>query len=185
MSMDADAPLCNRRTFLKETAATGLVASAAVAEAAPAQRSKSANDRIVPSSASAGGAGRSTGPGEPPGSQAVGLAANHLKGTPMPLKLGMLGMLQPHAHGLVRQIAEHPKEFALIGFHDPDREVVAERRKVWQPLLPDFRLFDKAEDLLQQKLDGVIVESPVPLSMKFARLALEAGRPVMLEKPAG
>ena len=103
----------------------------------------------------------------------------------MPLKLGMLGMVQPHAHGLVRQIAEQPKEFALVGFYDPDPEVAASRRKDWLPLLPEFRVFDKAEELLQQKLDGVIVESPVPLSMKLARLALESGRPVMLEKPAG
>src|SRR5438132_7873090 len=103
----------------------------------------------------------------------------------MPLKLAMLGMVQPHADGLVRQVAAHPDEFALVGFYDPDPPVVAERRKQWAPALPQFQVYQKAEQVLQQRLDGVIVESPVPLSMKFARLALESGRPVMLEKPAG
>jgi len=103
----------------------------------------------------------------------------------MPLKLAMLGMEHAHAHGIVRQIAEHPEEFTLVGFHDPDGQVVADRRKQWEPTLPHFRVFDKAEELLREPLDGVVVESPVPRSMKLARQALEGGRPVMLEKPAG
>jgi predicted dehydrogenase len=39
--------------------------------------------------------------------------------------------------------------------------------------------------LLQEPLDGVVVESRVHENLKLARLALESGRPVMLEKPAG
>ncbi len=103
----------------------------------------------------------------------------------MALRLAMLGIVQPHAHGIVRQVAEHPKEFTLVGFHDPDAGVIAERRKHWQPLLGNFRVFDKPEALLKQDVDGVIVESPVPLNLRLGRLAIESGRSVMLEKPAG
>ena len=39
----------------------------------------------------------------------------------MALKLGMLGMWHTHAHGLVRQMAAHPKEFALVGCFDRDQ----------------------------------------------------------------
>ena len=103
----------------------------------------------------------------------------------MPLKLAMLGITQSHAHGLVRQIGEHPDEFRLVGLHDPDPAAVADRRQRWEPLVGALTVYPTPEALLQQDLDGVAVESPVPLSMKFARLALERGRSVMLEKPAG
>jgi hypothetical protein len=41
----------------------------------------------------------------------------------------MLGMWHTHADGVVRQVAEHPEEFALVGFYDPEAQVVTERRK--------------------------------------------------------
>ncbi len=101
------------------------------------------------------------------------------------LKLGMLGMWHTHADGIVSRVAEHPDEFALVGFHDPDPKVVAERTKQWGPKVPGFRVFDKPEQLLKELLDGVVVEGRVFENLKLARLALESGRPVMLEKPAG
>jgi predicted dehydrogenase len=103
----------------------------------------------------------------------------------MALKLGMLGMWHTHADGIVTQAAAHPTEFSLVGFHDPDPKVVAERRKKWEPKVPDFRVFDKPEQLLAEPLDGVVVEGRVFENLKLARLALEAGKPVLLEKPAG
>ncbi|MBY0522200.1 MAG: Gfo/Idh/MocA family oxidoreductase [Gemmataceae bacterium] len=99
------------------------------------------------------------------------------------LKLAMLGMWHTHADGIVRQVAAHPREFALVGFHDPDKEVVASRRKQWK--LEDAKVFASAEKLLKEPLDGVVVEGRVHDNLKLARLALEAGKPVMLEKPAG
>src|SRR5262245_20697792 len=103
----------------------------------------------------------------------------------MPLKLGLLGMWHTHADGLVRQAAEHPQEFTLAGFYDPDPHVVASRRKSWEPKVPGFRVFDKPEQLLKEPLDGVVVEGRVYENLRLARMALENGRPVMLEKPAG
>src|SRR5581483_6516172 len=103
----------------------------------------------------------------------------------MPLRLGMLGMWHTHADGIVRQVAEHPKEFTLVGFYDADPKVVAFRQKTWSARIPNYRVFDKPERLLTEPLDGVIVEGRVHDNLRLARLAIDAGKPVMLEKPAG
>src|SRR4051812_20289224 len=101
------------------------------------------------------------------------------------MRLGMLGMWHAHADGIVRQVAEHPDEFSLAGFYDGDAMVVANRRTQWETKIPNFRVFDRAGDLLAEKLDGVIVEGRVYENLALAKMALESGRPVMLEKPAG
>ncbi len=103
----------------------------------------------------------------------------------MPLKLGMLGMWHTHADGIVRRVAEHPDEFSLLGFYDPDPAVVAAQSKQWQPRVENFKVYDNPTDLLKQPLDGVVVEGRVYENLGLARLALESGKPVMLEKPAG
>jgi predicted dehydrogenase len=97
----------------------------------------------------------------------------------------MLGMWHTHADGIVRQVVAHPQEFALVGFYDPEPGVVAERRKQWERKVPGFRVFDSPEKLLAESMDGVVVEGRVHDNLKWARLALESGRPIMLEKPAG
>lgn len=103
----------------------------------------------------------------------------------MPIRLAMLGMWHTHADGMVWQVAEHPKEFTLVGFFDRDAEVVAQRRKQWAPRLGNLRVFDKPEPLLEEPLDGVVIEGRVHENLRLARLALEHGKPVLLEKPAG
>ena len=103
----------------------------------------------------------------------------------MPLHLAMLGMWHTHADGIVRQVAEHPKEFTLVGFYDRDPQVVARRRKAWEPRLGKLNVFDKPETLLREKLDGVVVEGRVHENLRLARFALEQNKPVLLEKPAG
>jgi predicted dehydrogenase len=97
----------------------------------------------------------------------------------------MIGLWHTHAPGLVRQAAEHPKEFTLAGFFDPDAKLAAQRKKEWGRLLPAVKLFESAEALLQEKLDGIVVEGRVHDNLKWAKLALESGKPVLLEKPAG
>src|SRR5438034_6765330 len=103
----------------------------------------------------------------------------------MPLKLGMLGMWHTHADGLVRQIAEHPEEFTLVAGYDADAKLAGERQKAWGAKFPGLRIVDKPDLVLRQPLDAVVVEGRVYENLKLARLALESGRPVLLEKPAG
>jgi len=101
------------------------------------------------------------------------------------MKLGMLGLWHTHADGIVRRVAEHPDEFQLVGFHDADRELVERRRAEWEPRLGHWQSFDSPEKLLAEQLDGVVVEGRVWENVSLAKLAIQSGRPVMLEKPAG
>jgi predicted dehydrogenase len=102
-----------------------------------------------------------------------------------PMRLGMLGMWHSHADGLVRQVAEHPDEFQIVACWDPEPEVVLRRTKEWEPRVPGLKVVDGPERVLAETLDGVVVESRVHNNLRLARMALEHGRSVMLEKPAG
>ena len=103
----------------------------------------------------------------------------------MPLRLAMLGMWHTHADGMVTQIARYPGEFCLVGGYDRDPAVVQQRRTQWANRLPNLRCVDSPQDLLNEPIDGVIVEGRVNENLGLARLALDAGKPVLLEKPAG
>lgn len=102
-----------------------------------------------------------------------------------PMRLGMLGMWHSHADGIVRQVSEHPDEFQLVAMWDPEPDVVAQRTKEWQPRVPGFRVVDQPEQVLAEQLDGVVVESRVHNNLRLARMAIDSGRSIMLEKPAG
>jgi predicted dehydrogenase len=101
------------------------------------------------------------------------------------MRLAMLGMWHTHADGLVRQVAAHPKEFQLVGFYDPDAKLVARRQKSWTTLVGKMPIFEKPEHLLREPLDGVVVEGRVYENVRLAQLAVDADKPVLLEKPAG
>ncbi len=103
----------------------------------------------------------------------------------MAMRLGMLGMWHSHAQGVVDRVAENPGEFELVGGWDPEPEIVRARSERWTKQLPGFRIFDAPEKVLAQTLQGVVVEGRVHENLKYARMALEAGFPVLLEKPAG
>ncbi len=103
----------------------------------------------------------------------------------MPMRLAMMGMDHPHAEGLVRQIAAHPKEFLLVGGYDSNEAAASGCAKRWAEMLGSFQQFSSADAVLKEELDGVIVEGAAENLLPWARQALEAGFPVMIEKPAG
>ena len=103
----------------------------------------------------------------------------------MSLKLAMLGMHHAHAHGMVRQMADHPGEFQLVAAFDPDVGLARDRAARWGPLLGGLPICDSAEELLGRQLDGVIVEGQVEENLHWAKMALERALPVLLEKPPG
>jgi predicted dehydrogenase len=82
-------------------------------------------------------------------------------------------------------MAAHPDEFTLIGCHDSDPATLAKALEKWPPLVPGLQAFKRSEDLLDQQLDAVAIEGRVYENLRYAELALQSGRPVLLEKPPG
>jgi predicted dehydrogenase len=103
----------------------------------------------------------------------------------MPLRLGMLGLWHTHADGMTRQIVAHPEEFTLVGGYESDADTAAARRRQWADRYGSFRLFDSLAELLRQPIDAVVVEGRVFENLAYAQAAIDSGRPVLLEKPAG
>lgn len=103
----------------------------------------------------------------------------------MPFRFGMLGMWHVHAEGLSQQLAAFPSEFQLVAAFDPEEPVRAQRQPTWSTRFPQLQVCQTPAEVLSHELDGVIVEGRVHDNLKWARLALESGHPVLLEKPAG
>lgn len=112
------------------------------------------------------------------------MSAQSSTSTGKPMRLALLGMWHTHAAGMVRQIATHPDEFTLVGAWDPDAALAAQRREQWKSFA-DIRLFDSPDALLAEPLDGVVVEGIVSDNLSYARMGLERGLPVLMEKPFG
>ncbi len=103
----------------------------------------------------------------------------------MQLKFAYLGAWHSHASMHTREATERPEEFQPIGFYDPDPAVVARREQEWSESFPDLTVFPSVEAVLDSDAQAVIVEGHVYQNLDYAEQALEAGKHVLLEKPAG
>ena len=102
----------------------------------------------------------------------------------MPLKFAFLGVWHSHAGMHVREAAQRPAEFQLVGMYDPDADVI-QKRKAWTQFLPDIPVFPSLNAVLDSDAEAVVVEGRVYQNLDYAQQALEAGKHVLLEKPAG
>ncbi len=102
----------------------------------------------------------------------------------MPLKFAFLGVWHSHAVMHVREAAQRPNEFQLIGMFEPDEDVL-QKRKAWSELLPAIPVFPSLQAVLDSDAEAVVVEGHVYQNLDYAERALEAGKHVLLEKPAG
>ena len=103
----------------------------------------------------------------------------------MPLKFAYLGAWHSHAGMHVREATERPDEFQLVGMYDPDATVIERRQKEWSESFPNLSVFPSVEAVLKSDAEAVIVEGHVYQNLDYAEAALEAGKHVLLEKPAG
>ncbi len=98
----------------------------------------------------------------------------------MPFKFAFLGCWHSHAKMHVRESEARPNKVKLIGAYDSDPVVVAKWREQW-----GGHIFQSVEAVLDSDADAVIVEGRVFQNLDYAEQALEAGKHVLLEKPAG
>ena len=98
------------------------------------------------------------------------------------IRAGLLGISHAHAIGKLRTIQFSP-EYELVGVCEPDAELQQQRK--------DEEVFKGVQWLSEQELLGddtvqvVVVEGRVQDNLALARHAVEAGKHVHLDKPAG
>ncbi|MBX7256115.1 MAG: Gfo/Idh/MocA family oxidoreductase [Candidatus Hydrogenedentes bacterium] len=95
---------------------------------------------------------------------------------------GILGI--DHAHGLdVFSVLSKSPDFELVGICEPDESV----RQVFaaNPRLKDTRWLTHDELLKNPDVRMIAVESAVPRLLPLARSAVDAGKHIHLDKPAG
>ena len=103
----------------------------------------------------------------------------------MKLRFAFLGSWHSHAGMHVREAAERPDEVELLGMYDPDPVVISACREGFARYGVVVPVFDSEEAVLESEADAVIVEGHVYQNLDYAERALEAGKHVLLEKPAG
>ena len=103
----------------------------------------------------------------------------------MALKFAFLGIWHSHTGMRVREAAQRPDEFQFAGMYDPDPAVIANNKRSWANYFPDIHIFPTVEAVLNSDVDAVVTDGHVYENLDYARQALEAGKHVLLEKPAG
>ena len=103
----------------------------------------------------------------------------------MALKFAFLGASHGHTSMRVREATQRPDEFQFVGMYDPDPDVIAKNEQRWGGNFPDLLTFPTVEALLNSDVDAVVADGHVYENLGYARQALEAGKHVLLEKPAG
>ena len=101
------------------------------------------------------------------------------------LKFAFLGAWHSHAPMHVREAAERPDEFQLLGMYDADSEVIEQNLQKWREYGLDIPLCDSVDDVLNSEAEAVVVEGHVYENLDYVERALDAGKHVLLEKPAG
>jgi len=99
------------------------------------------------------------------------------------IKLAVLGCAHSHTPGKVAAIRANDR-VQLLGVYDPDNDVRRTRSEMAQ--FDGVPWFSSAEDLLAADgLDAVVVDGYARQNFYLACAALDAGKSILLEKPAG
>ena len=101
------------------------------------------------------------------------------------LKFAFLGVWHSHTPMHVREAAQRPEEFEVVGMYDADRMVIEKNQENWQEYGLAIPVFDSVADLLDSEAEAVVVEGHVYGNLAYVEQALRAGKHVLMEKPAG
>lgn len=98
------------------------------------------------------------------------------------IRVGLIGAAHSHAAGKLDALRKQPDVFDVVGAVEPDAE---RRAKAGKQAAYEKIAWFAEKDLLEQKIDAVVIESGiaefVPAALRFAA----AGLHVHMEKPAG
>jgi predicted dehydrogenase len=101
----------------------------------------------------------------------------------MTVGLAFLGVEHSHSSGKLRAACANPRA-ALLGVYEPSPEIRQQRAS--QEAFAGVHWFASQEELLAAKgLQGVLVDGYPRHNVALTKAALEAGKSVLMEKPAG
>ena len=101
----------------------------------------------------------------------------------MRTRIAQYGISHAHASGKAATLSENP-EVEFCGVYEPDQRVRAEKGAA--PAYAGVHWFGSAPEFLEDaSIAAVAVEGRVAENLQFAREALEHGKHVWLDKPAG
>ncbi|MBC8232685.1 Gfo/Idh/MocA family oxidoreductase [bacterium] len=101
---------------------------------------------------------------------------------PDKIRAGLLGISHAHAIGKLRTIQSSP-EYELVGVCEPNAELQQQRKD--EDVFKGVRWLSEPELLGDETVQLVAVEGRVQDNLDLARRAVEAGKHIHLDKPAG
>ena len=101
---------------------------------------------------------------------------------PDKIRAGLLGISHAHAIGKLRTIQSSP-EYELVGVCEPNSELQQQRKD--EDVFKGVRWLSEQELLGDDTVQVVSVEGRVQDNLALARRAVEAGKHIHLDKPAG
>ena len=99
------------------------------------------------------------------------------------IKIGQIGIGHNHAAAKMESVRKFPEVFEVVGFAEPDPDWIQKRGSLKEYDGIPYRTLD--ELLSDPDLDALMIESDVKDLMKYARLAVDRGIPIHLDKPGG
>lgn len=99
------------------------------------------------------------------------------------IKIGQIGIGHDHAAPKAKFVGDNTDLFEFVGFTEPDERWLKKRGNL--PCYKNLRLMSADELLSYPGLDAVLVENDVPDLEKTARLCIDAGKHIHMDKPAG
>ena len=98
------------------------------------------------------------------------------------IRCGMIGIDHPHALDVLKEIQRSP-DYELAGVCEPDAAILGARKGL--PVLKDVVWCSQDELLSDPSVQLIVVESSLPRLLPFGRGAVDAGKHLHLDKPAG
>ena len=101
----------------------------------------------------------------------------------MRVRMAQYGIAHEHAAGKADAMKENP-DVDFCGVYEPDPQILAERRNA--SAYRDVNWFSSKEEMLEDNsIAGIAIEGQVSHNLAFAREAIEHGKHIWLDKPAG
>ena len=97
------------------------------------------------------------------------------------IKLGQIGIGHNHGEGKMLAAQKYPDFFEFVGYAEENEEWIKKRGN-WEVYQ---RLERKSVQEIIDQSDAVLIESDVWNLTKYARMCVEAGKHVHIDKPAG